>query len=152
MLRKTQALVLMVVLAGLALPLWADSNRGVREAGDYRIYYDVLPTSFLDAQVAQGYGITRSRGFGLVRVTVRKQLASGASEPVRARVSGQVGNLVGQANGLAFRELEVGQDRGYSYVAVFRYREEDSLRFNLSVNFAGQPLESLDFVARLSGE
>jgi len=131
----------------------AGQDTNTRQVGDYTIYYDVLPTDFLNPQVAQAYGVTRSKGQGLLRITVLKQQEEGQPEPVRAMASGQVGNLVGQTHGLSFRQVEVGRDDGYSTLATFRYSHDEPLRFNLRVNYApGQPAEELHFIRRLSME
>ncbi|MBE0506150.1 MAG: DUF4426 domain-containing protein [Marinospirillum sp.] len=133
----------------LPLPLLAQNN-AMERVGDYEIYYDVLPTSFLNPQVAQGYGIVRSKGQGMVRVTVLKRLEDGSSEPVRARVSGQAGNLAGQINSLGFQLKEVGQGEGYANIASFRYSHDDPMRFLLRVTYSPQhPAYELAFVRRL---
>lgn len=149
MLNRMKQLVVLALMCALPLLALAGQKSNVREVGDYRIYYDVVPTSFLHPLVAQGYGVTRSQGQGLLRITVLHQ-QEGDSKPVRAMVSGQVGNLAGQTQGLSFRQVEVGQDEGYSTLTTFRYSHDTPLRFNLRVNFApGQPAEELHFIRRL---
>lgn len=144
---------LAVLLLAFSLTAQAqDSN--YREVGDYTIFYDVLPTDFLDPQLAQAYSLTRSRGLGLLRVTVMKKDAEGQLQPVsQPRVSGQAGNLAGQTSPLSFREVEVGQGEGYSTISTFRYSHASPMRFNLRVVYAsGKPAEELHFVRRLSIE
>lgn len=141
----TALLMLLLVSA----PVVAQQS-GIDRVGDYEIHYDVLPTAFLNPQVAQGYNLVRSRGQGMVRVTVLKRLDDGSVEPVRATVSGQVGNLAGQVNGLGFRMVEVGRREGYSHIATFRFSHDDPLRFNLRVIYApGEPAHELHFIRRL---
>ena len=152
--KKIVLLALAFCLMGFSLAVSAADQERVREVGDYRIFYDVLPTSFLDPLLAQAYGLTRSKGLGLLRVTVMKKLADGSLEPVaHPRVSGQAGNLVGQTRPLSFREIEVGRDQGYSTLSTFRYSADESIRFNLKVKYASdEPAERLDFVRRLNIE
>ncbi|WP_310697813.1 DUF4426 domain-containing protein [Marinospirillum sp.] len=154
MMRRVIVLALILCLAGIPLAVSAADQERVREVGDYRIFYDVLPTSFLDPQLAQAYGLTRSKGLGLLRITVMKKREDGSLEPVEhPRVSGQAGNLVGQTRPLSFREIEVGQGEGYSTLSTFRYSGDESIRFNLKVKYAsGEPAERLDFVRRLNIE
>lgn len=141
----------LLLLVLLLLPLVASArNHPPEQVGDYTIYYDVLPTAFLEPQVAQAYNLVRSKGQGMVRVTVLKKLDDGTLQPVRARVSGQVSNLAGQLNGLGFRELEVGRGQGYSSVATFRFTHDDPLRFNLRITYSPQfPAHELGFIDRL---
>ncbi|GLR63525.1 DUF4426 domain-containing protein [Marinospirillum insulare] len=128
----------------------AAAQEGMERVGEYEIYYNVLPTSFLNPQVAQGYGVVRSKGQGMVRVTVLHRLADGSSEPVKARVSGHAGNLAGQLNGLSFHTHQVGQDNGYFNLATFRFAHDDPMRFNLRVTYnSKQPAHELSFIRRL---
>ncbi len=146
---KTWTLFPLLLCLSLAFSVQAQ-QRNSEQVGDYTIYYDVLPTRFLDPQIAQAYGVVRSQGQGLIRITVLKTLASGEQEPVVARVSGQVGNLAGQTRGLSFREVQVGQQAGYSSLATFRFAHDDPMRFNLRVSYErGAPAHELHFIRRL---
>ncbi|HKM15201.1 MAG TPA: DUF4426 domain-containing protein [Marinospirillum sp.] len=140
---------LLVALSFLPLTLLAQ-DKNMEKVGDYEIYYDVLPTSFLSPQVAQGYSVVRSKGQGMVRVTVLHRLTDGSSEPVKARVSGHAGNLAGQLNGLSFHTHEVGQNQGIFNLATFRFVHDDPMRFNLRVTYSSkQPAYELAFIRRL---
>ena len=143
--------MLALLLLTLALPAQAQ-NSNVREVGAYTIFYDVVPTAFLDPQIAQAYSVTRSRGLGLLRITVMKKDEQGHLQPVsQPRVSGQAGNLAGQTSPLSFREVQVGRGDGYSTISTFRYSHETAMRFNLRVHYtSGKPAEELHFVRRLS--
>lgn len=135
------------LLATFSLPAIASSPVKI---GDYLIHYNVMATAELNPQVAQGYGITRSKGFGFVRVTVNKQGENGKLLPVDARVSGQVSNLAGQLQSLGFKSHAVGQDLGHFNLATFRYTPEDPLRFNLKVTYeGGKPAAELNFIERI---
>ena len=143
--------ILALWLLLLAGPVQAQ-NSNFREVGAYTIFYDVVPTAFLDPQIAQAYSVTRSQGLGLLRITVMKKDETGQLQPVsQPRVSGQAGNLAGQTNPLSFREVQVGQGEGYSTISTFRYSHDTAMRFNLRVTYAsGKPAEDLHFVRRLA--
>ncbi len=150
MLRKNFLLSGLLLVALSVLPLAALAKDNVEQVGEYEIYYDVLPTSFLNPQVAQGYGVVRSKGQGMVRVTVLRHLADGTSEAVKARVSGYAGNLAGQLNGLSFHTHEVGQNQGIFNLATFRFANDDPMRFNLRVTYdSKKPAHELAFIRRL---
>lgn len=141
--------LLLLVLSLLPLTLLAQ-DKNMERVGDYEIYYDVLPTSFLNPQVAQGYGVVRSKGQGMIRITVLHRLADGSSEPVKARVSGHAGNLAGQLNGLSFHTHQVGQNQGTFNLATFRFAHDDPMRFNLRVTYdSKKPAHELAFIRRL---
>lgn len=141
--------LLLVALSFLPLTLLAQ-DKSMEKVGEYEIYYNVLPTSFLNPQVAQGYGIVRSKGQGMVRVTVLHRLDDGSSEPVKARVSGHAGNLAGQLNGLSFHTHQVGQNQGIFNLATFRFVHDDPMRFNLRVTYdSKKPAHELSFIRRL---
>lgn len=140
---------LLALLCALPATLLAQ-DKNMEKVGDYEIYYDVLPTSFLSPQIAQGYNIVRSKGQGMVRITVLQRLADGSSEPVKARVSGHAGNLAGQLNGLSFHTHQVGQNQGIFNLATFRFSHDDPMRFNLRVTYSSkQPAHELAFIRRL---
>lgn len=140
---------LLTLLCALPLTLLAQ-DKNMDKVGEYEIYYDVLPTSFLNPQVAQGYNIVRSKGQGMVRITVLHRLADGSSEHVKARVSGHAGNLAGQLNGLSFHTHEVGQNQGIFNLATFRFAHDDPMRFNLRVTYSSKkPAHELSFIRRL---
>lgn len=154
--RLNQKLLQNFLLASLCLLLAASpafvaaAQEGVERVGDYEIYYNVLPTSFLNPQVAEGYKIVRSKGQGMVRVTVLHRLVDGSSEPVKARVSGHAGNLAGQLNNLGFHTHQVGQDQGFVNLATFRFAHDDPMRFNLRVTYdSKKPAYELSFIRRL---
>lgn len=141
--------LLLVALSFLPITLLAQ-DKNMERVGEYEIYYDVLPTSFLNPQVAQGYGIVRSKGQGMVRVTVLHRLADGTSKQVNARVSGHAGNLAGQLNGLSFHTHQVGQNQGIFNLATFRFAHDDPMRFNLRVTYdSKKPAYELSFIRRL---
>lgn len=153
MLRRTflswSSAVLFTLASTFSMTLLAQDNN-MEKVGDFEIYYDVLPTSFLNPQVAQGYNIVRSKGQGMVRITVLQRLADGSSEAVNARVSGHAGNLAGQLNGLSFHTHQVGQNQGIFNLATFRFAHDDPMRFNLRVTYSPkQPAHELNFIRRL---
>lgn len=142
-----------VVMAGalwlLSASVWAQ-NTNVERVGEYVIYYDVMPTPFLEPHIAQAYQITRSRGLGLMRVSVVRERADGQREPVQARVSGHASTLAGQLSSLNFRNVQAGQEGYSAAVASFRYQHDEPLRFDLMVHYAnGQPAQRLQFLRRL---
>jgi len=116
------------VLALLALNARAEQ---MISDGRYEIHYNAFNSSFLTPEVAQQYQITRSQYRALINVSVLKLEADGSKTPARALVSGQVANLVGQAQQLQFRAIDEG-DALY-YLASFRFTNEEQLSVSLQV-------------------
>lgn len=142
-------LVCMVWLTSWINTSWAAAEN-VHKIGAYEIYYDVMPSGDLDPKVAQGYGLVRAKGVGIVRVTVLERLESGGSKAVTARVSGEVSNLAGQLNSLGFKSYQVGQQAGSFNLAYFRFGHDDPLRFRLRVTYASdKPAAEISFIKRL---
>src|SRR5579885_1899796 len=63
--------------------------------GAYTVHYNALASGLLQAEVARRYGITRSKGRGVLNVSVLKKTATG-TVPVKAAVSATAANLSAQ--------------------------------------------------------
>ena len=63
--------------------------------GAYRVRFSALPTEQLLPNVAQAYGIVRSRGRGLVNIAVQRSAEGETSAPVRAALDGTATALDG---------------------------------------------------------
>lgn len=101
-------------------------------AGDYTVHYNAIPTTALGADIARGYGITRSGGRGLINIAVLRQRAGETSgSAVTAKVSAAVRSLTGQRSDIELREIR-DADAIY-YIGDFRIRGEELLRFEVEV-------------------
>ena len=101
------------------------------QIGDYEIHYSAVNSSFLTPEVAQANNIQRSVSRGLVNVSVRERQEDGSTRPVNASVQGHVSGLTGTQESLSFRTVHDG-DATY-HLAPFTMREDESMRFELSV-------------------
>ena len=107
-----------------------------RTFGDMQVHYIVLPTTFLKAEIAAQYDLTRSRNRALVNVSV----LDGNGKPVAAGVSGRSENLLGQGQVLSFKEVREGP--AIYYLALLRHGNEEHHRITLSVELPdGTPAE-----------
>ncbi|RMF18469.1 MAG: DUF4426 domain-containing protein [Gammaproteobacteria bacterium] len=99
--------------------------------GDYQIHYIAFPSTFLQPEVAKALNIRRSKGIGVINVSVRKERPDGTTEPVSALVKGTATNQVEQQRVLDFQRVE---ERGGAYsLAQFLFTEGDPLRMDLEV-------------------
>lgn len=98
-----------------------------RVFGDYEVHYIVLPTTFLNAKVANKYNLPRGRDRALVNVSVLNV----DGEPIEAKVMGRSENLLGQRQVLAFTEVKEGE--AIYYLALLRHADEEFHRVALDV-------------------
>ncbi len=123
---RTCGLMLQTLLiVALVAPLSA-AQAGSARFGDYHIHYAAQPTAGLSPEVAQQYGIVRSRAQAMVIISVRENDA-----PVPARVSGGVQTDSGQQRDIRFRRVEAGG--AVNYVGTFRAKHMETLNFQLEV-------------------
>lgn len=121
------------------------------QVGDYQIHYNTFTTSFLQPQVAQAYGIVRSRYQAMANISVLKKQADGRYKPVEAMVTGEMSNLAGQTVGLSFRSIR--EPNAIYQITTFSFTEDEPIRFRLMVRFdPNQPTYELSFINRFYGE
>lgn len=117
-------------------PLQAEQAKNI---SGYKVHYNAFKSTFLSPEVARRYKIDRSSYEGVVNISV--QNAEGNSVP--AQVQGRARNLVGQIQELAFRRVDDGPVT--YYLADFGFSNEETLRFNLSVEPKGGSAGTIEF-------
>ena len=132
------------LMAGLAL-LLSPALHAEQKAiiGDFEAHYVVFPSTFLNAEVAGAYGITRARNLSILNLSV----LDSAGEGVRVGLAGQVRNLLGQQSPLRFREIR--EDRALYYIAEVRHANREVLRFSITVTPPGERTFDLRFQQEL---
>lgn len=138
---KLQGLLASVALLLLsAAPTKATDNR--LESGDTVIHYNALPTAMLSAEVARGYGITRSANRALLNVSVHRRGEDGSTRATNALVKAAATNPNGQRQELRPRRVQEG-DAIY-YLAEARITPQDTLLFELDITPDGtaQPIRA----------
>ncbi|MDO2950056.1 DUF4426 domain-containing protein [Aeromonas simiae] len=113
----------------LTLPAQAEQSMVV---GPWRVYYSAFPSTFLSADIAKQYQLTRSRYAGLINVAIHSK----EGEPLALSVIGEARNLTGTVRQLAFREIREGP--AIYYLAELPYRNEDTYRIQLTLMGMGQ--------------
>ncbi len=108
----------------------------------YELHYNAFNSTFLTPEVAQAYAIQRSKVRGLMNVAVLNTQRNNA--PVRAQVTGEVTNLVGQVQALSFKQVREGE--AVYYICEFRFTDDEILNFDLQVQpDANKPAYKLSF-------
>ena len=132
------------LLVGLALLLSMAAQAEQKEIiGDFEAHYVVFPSTFLNAEIAGTYGITRARNLSIVNLSVLDP----AGEGTPADVAGQVKNLLGQQSTLKFREIR--EDKALYYIAEVRHADREVLRFSIAVTPPGERTFDLSFQQEL---
>ncbi len=127
-------------------PLQAQTDRS-QDLGDYIVYYNALPTEILQANIAQQYGISRSKFRGFITISVQKKTTGNSGKPVNAEINISASNLTGQSKTLTLRRVKEGPS--IYYIDDFRIANMETLNFklqiepenshkNLTVNFSQQ--------------
>lgn len=134
---KTLMMSLMLSLAMLAVPAHADRGEKKQVFGDYEIHYIGLNSSFLTPDVAEAYGIPRSRSLGFLNISILKKTdQQGVMASLTGSVKGTMKNLIGQKKELEFREV-VERDAVY-YISTFRFDQADVYKIELAVQPNGE--------------
>lgn len=123
---------------GLLFLSMGASAQGVAQHGDYQIHYNAVPSGFLTVDVAQSYGILRSRNRGVLLVSVKRD-----NQAVSARVEAQVGS---GGDRLEVLEMRPVQTSGIiSYLGSFTIADGESRHFRLHIAPTGGPPIDLEF-------
>ena len=98
--------------------------------GDYEVHYSVLNSTFLTADIAKRYNITRGKNRAIVNIAVRKKLPDGSDKAQKAIVTGTSYDLIHQEV-LNFHEIDE-RDAIY-YIAELRFDDRETLDFRIEV-------------------
>ncbi len=119
----------------LGLLLLAQAQAGQEDFGDYQVHWSVFPSTFLDPEVARANNLQRSRGIGIINISIMTEGEHGQIRPVGGQVQGQVTNDIQQVNFLAFRRIQEG-DAVY-FIAQYQHRPGDLMTFNITARPTG---------------
>jgi hypothetical protein len=99
----------------------------MQQLGNWEVHYVLIPTTFLNKDVAASYQIDRGRDRALVNISVLDEQGN----PVIAAVTGRVTNLLGQVQSLDFEEVIEGT--AVYYLAEVRHTDREVLRFEVDI-------------------
>ena len=106
-----------------------------RDLGRFVVHYTAIPSGALDERVASTYTIERSANMGMLNVAVAKKRPGGKTVPVKATITADVRDHLGNINMLSIREIH---DRGaVYYIGEFRIRSRHPLHFQITVSPEG---------------
>lgn len=112
----------------------------MQSVGNYQVHYSSLNTSFLSADVAKAYGITRGKDKALLNVAVLKKQSNGQYLPVQAKVTVELYDLIHKKN---LPVQEVVEEYAIYYLAPFDIDHKVTVYFTVVAQVEGRqtPLE-----------
>ena len=111
----------------LSLPAAAASE----SFDDYTVYYQAVNSTFLNAEIAELYGIVRSDRRAFLNISIMKRESDGSMQAVPAAVTGGKRNLLGQTGDIEFREIR--EENAVYYIGEFEYSNAEMVRFAVTV-------------------
>lgn len=138
---RLRAAVSLAVL--LALAASGAKAEQMQRFGAFAAHYVVIPSLFLQPDIAQRHGLRRGPGLSLVNVSVLDSDGNGR----RCVIKGTARNLLEQATPLRFQEVREGA--AVYYLAQIRHADQEVMRFSLDIQpDQGKPF-TLNFQQRL---
>jgi hypothetical protein len=123
--------VFRLLISILLLCLISTANADSQDFGDYTVHYIAVNSTFIRPEIAQQYGILRSRRSAFLNVSVLRNNADGTTTPVGATITGGRRNLMAQSGSIDFMEVREGS--AIYYIGQFDFSNAELLRFNVQV-------------------
>lgn len=134
---------LMILLLPLLMSfsVQAEKHQPYQEFGDYKVYFSVFNSSFIQPDIATAYNLTRGKDRALVNIALVKKDGLGDTEGLAANIEGFSQNLMQQRHDLEF--MEVNEQNAVYYLAPLRFINEEILHFTILVKTSDNrpPLE-----------
>lgn len=135
----TKLIPMTLVQLALAALLLATSLQtqaaGSKDFGEYQVHWSVLPSTFLAPEVARANNLQRSKGIGIINISIMEEGGNGQLVPVSGQVEGKVANDIQQVKFLAFRRIQEG-DAVY-FIAEYQYLSGELMTFNVTARPTG---------------
>lgn len=101
------------------------------EDDEYVVYYSAFSSTQITPEIAEAYGLMRSRHRGLLNISVQRKMPGGPPKAVMSQLKGYTGQLGGSEIPLDFKVVEEGP--AIYYLAEFLVKEGDKLNFDIQV-------------------
>lgn len=140
--------ILMLCLPALASQAQIDQLKPVETSqtfGSYTVHFSVFNSTFISPEVAQIYGLTRSKNQVLVNISLTQTLDGKTTLGLPVNISGTATNLIQQQRVLNFQTINEGE--ATYYLAPLRHTNEEVVNFVVQVQAEG---ESTPFTVRFT--
>ncbi|KXJ42829.1 MULTISPECIES: DUF4426 domain-containing protein [Marinobacter] len=122
-------------LACLVLLFTSQSHADSKDFGEFEVHWSVFPSTFLAPEIARENNLNRSRGIGIVNISIMRETEDGGLEPVSGQVEGKVMNDIQQARFLAFRRIQEGN--AVYFIAEYQYSNAELMTFQITTRPTG---------------
>ncbi|MDX1391870.1 MAG: DUF4426 domain-containing protein [Rheinheimera sp.] len=130
--------LLMILLLGLSISFTANAEQK-KQLGDWHVHYIAFPAPMLTPEIAQHYGLQRSKYNAIINISV---LDDDTQQAQKVSVSGVAKNLLGQQIPLDFKQVTEG-DAVY-YLAQLSFQHKQQFNFTIDIT-QGDATEQLTF-------
>lgn len=120
----------LTLLLTLTLPFYASAENSTRTGG-HTIHHNAITTDSLPIQVANAYGIQRSKSRALLNVSIIRDVPGEIGTPVHAQIRVAAKTLLGQIRPIKLREIV--EDQAIYYIADFPVAHREVLLFEFEV-------------------
>lgn len=128
--------VILFMVSLLSLPMLATAEEKTM-LGNWEVHHIVVPTTFLQPEIAKANGIVRSKFNSFVNISV---LDASDKKAQNVSLSGTARNLLGNSKKLSFKKIRDGE--AIYYIAVFSHAHKENFRFDIIIQ-QGNTSESL---------
>jgi hypothetical protein len=102
-----------------------------KDFGDYVLYFNALRTDQLTPQIANEYGIVRSKSRAMLNVSIHRKLPNGQTQAVTGAVSASAINLNGQLTTMTLRPIH--EDVAIYYIGELPIMDGEVLIYTVDV-------------------
>ena len=102
-----------------------------QDFGQYSVHYITVNSNFIDADIAEQYGIVRGKRRAFVNISILKNTSDGRTTPVTANLSGTKKNLLQQIENIDFVQVQEGE--AIYYLGQFDFSNAEKLSFDIDV-------------------
>ncbi|MFY1665556.1 DUF4426 domain-containing protein [Pseudomonas sp. Pseu.R1] len=127
MARLLTLLGLLMTLAMSAMAADSASPTRQQQFGDLIVHYNAFASGMLQPAIAAEYGLTRSKGQGVINITAIKD-----GKTVMASVDGSVADLTGRKKTLSFKSIS--ENSSINYIAQFAVEPDTSATYVFTIN------------------
>ena len=102
-----------------------------KDFGDYVLFFNALRTDQLSPEIANEYGIVRSKSRAMLNISIHRKLPNGQTEAVTGAVSASAINLNGQLTTMTLRPIH--EDVAIYYVGELPIMDGEVLIYTVDV-------------------
>jgi hypothetical protein len=143
---KVRRIVITLGIVGLSWFVSAAHAEQKKQIGQYEVHYIVIPTTFLQAKIADEYDLVRGRDRSLINISV----LDANNVPVSVQITGSTRNLLEQRQKFNFRQITEGE--AVYYLAVLRHADEEHHRLSFQFSFPDGTSGGLNWQQKLYWE